>query len=61
MSLLADTIHHLPPTTRADLQGADGTGLTWKYGDAADNMPVLPPPNKGPTIANATTILYEGL
>ena len=60
-SLLADTLHHVPPITGADLRGVDNAGLTWKYVDAADNMPVLPPPNRGPAIVNATTILYEGL
>ena len=60
-SLLVNALCHMPPTPGADLWSADGAGLSWKYVDAADNMPVAPPPNKGPVIVNATTILYKGL
>ena len=49
--------HHMQPITGADLQSADGACLTWKYVAATDNIPVLPPPTRGPAISDATTSL----
>ena len=56
-----DALCCLSPTMGVDLRRADGAGLTWKCIDAADDIPFSPPPSKGPTIANVTTILYKGL
>ena len=60
-SLLADTLCRLPLTTGVGLRRADGAGLTWKYVNAVDKIPFLPPPSKRPAIENTMPIIYKGL
>ena len=52
--------NHVQPNTGADLQGADGAYLTWKYASGTDDISFLSPPTGGPVIVEATSILWKG-